>query len=145
MKKIFIVLILAIVGIAGAQAQNETEQVFINGFIEGLDHELASLNEAGMRYSGTSLEGKNIICSIIVDEAQFGGMSMKAAFQMIGIDEETFGEMMRKEMFAQNLGADELAGLQMLKGYGYKIYFRIIGTPSGEKMNCKVDYEAVLK
>lgn len=145
MKKIFIVLIFAIAGIAGAQAQNETDQAFINGFIEALDQELASLNEAGMRYSGTSLEGKNIICSIIVDEAQFGGTSMKVAFQMIGIDEETFGEMMRQEMFAQNFGADELAGLQMLKGYGYKIYFRIIGDPSGEKMNCKVDYEAVLK
>lgn len=145
MKKILIVLILAIVGITGAQAQNETEQVFINAFIEGMDKELASINGGGMRYSGTSLEGKNIICSIIVDEAQFGGMSVKAAFQMIGMDEETFGETMRKELFAQNFDADGLVGLQMLKGYGYKIYFRLIGDPSGEKMNCKVDYEAILK
>ncbi len=138
-------LILAIAGVAGAQAQNETEQAFINGFIEGLDQELAALNEAGMIYDDTNLEGKNIICSIILDEAQFGGMSMIAAFQMIGVDEETFGEMMRKEMFSQNLGADERAGLQMLKDYGYKIYFRIIGSPSGEEMNCLVDYEAVLE
>jgi hypothetical protein len=143
MKKIFIMLILAIAGVAGVQAQSEKEQAFIDGFIEGLDQELAALNEAGMIYDDTNLEGKNIICSIIVDEAQFGGMSMIAAFQMIGVDEETFGEMMRKEMFAQNLGTDERAGLQMLKDYGYKIYFRIIGSPSGEEMNCLVDYEAV--
>ena len=74
MKKIIIVLILAIAGVAGVQAQNEVEQAFIKGFISGMDQELVSLNEDGMRYNGTFLEGKNIICSVTVDETQFGGM-----------------------------------------------------------------------
>lgn len=138
-------LILAMAGVAGVQAQSEVEQAFIDGFIEGLDQELVYINGDGMRYDGTYLEGKNIICSIIVDESQYGGLSMRTAFQMVDIDEETFGEMMRKELFSQNIGADERAGLQMLKDYGYKMYFRMIGSPSGEKMNCRIEYEVLLQ
>ena len=145
MKKIFLVLILAIVGMAGAQAQSETEQAFVKGFIQGMDEELAALNEGGMKYIGTVVEGKNIVCKVTVDEQQFGGMSMKQAFQMVGVDEATFSEMMRAELFSQNLNADERAGLLMLKNYGYKIYFHLIGKPSGDMMNCKIDYEAMLK
>lgn len=145
MKKIIIVLILAIAGVASVQAQNEVEQAFIKGFISGMDQELVSLNEDGMRYNGTFLEGKNIICSVTVDETQFGGMPMKQAFQMVGVDEVSFGQMMREEMFSQKLDAEERSGLQMLKGYGYKIYFRMIGSVSGETMNCRIEYEALLQ
>ena len=145
MKKIFLALILAIAGIAGAQAQQSEEQAFVKGFIQGIDQELVALNEGGMNYIGTVLEGKNIVCKVAVDEQQFGGMSMKQAFQMVGVDEATFAEMMRTELFSQKLSADEREGLQLLKNYGYKVYFRLIGKPSGDVMNCKIDYEAMLK
>ena len=64
---------------------------------------------------------------------------------MVGVDEVSFGQMMREEMFSQKLDADERSGLQMLKGYGYKIYFRMIGSVSGETMNCRIEYEALLQ
>ena len=144
MKKFFLALILAVVGIAGAQAQQSEEQAFVNEFIKGIDQELVALNQGGMNYIGTVVEGKNIVCKVAVDEQQFGGTPMKQAFQMIGVDEATFSEMMQAELFSQKLSADEREGLQILKKYGYKVYFRLIGKPSGEVMNCKINYEAML-
>lgn len=145
MKKKLIVLILAIAGIVGAQAQETMEQAFIKGFISGMDEELATMKDDEMHYNGTFLEAKNIICSVTVDETQFGGMPMKQAFEMVGVTEESFGKMMREEMFSQTLNEDERTGLRMLKGYGYRIYFRMIGSVTGEVMNCRIDYEVLVE
>lgn len=156
MKRFFLVCFLAVAGIIGAQAQsyqgledrsdNSVEDAFVIGFIQGMDEELASLDKesVGMHYDGTVVEGKMITCRVIVDESQFGGVSLRAALRMVGVDEQAFGEMMRKEMFSQNLTADERVGLEMLRDYGYKIYFSLIGSQSGEKMNCPIDYEVML-
>lgn len=145
MKRFIIVLILAIAGMAGVKAQDDAEKALIKEFIKGIDEELASMNGDGMYYKGTTVEGKNIICSVFVDESEFEGMPMKQAFALAGIDEDTFAAMMNEELFTQEMDEDELAGLLMLSEYGYKIYFRLIGTPSGERMNCLLDYEAALK
>ena len=144
MKRFFIVLILAIAGIGGVKAQDDDERAFIKEFIESMDQELASLNGDGMYYNGTTVEGKNIICSVYVDESEFDGIPMKQAFALAGIDENTFAEMMSAEMYKQDVDEDEIEALLMLSLYGYKIYFRLIGTPSGERMNCLIDYGAAI-
>ena len=142
MRKIFIVLMLAIAGIAGAHAQDAAEKAFIQDFLKGMSEGQDFSPEEGLQFAGAFLEGKNVILSYTIDEAAlFGGTPVKKAFAQAGMDEQTFGRMMRQNMFEEDMEVDEIETFMKLKRYGYKLYFRLIGSQSKEQMNCRVEYE----
>ena len=114
-------------------------------FINGLDSGLVAFNNEVMHYSVITLEGKDIICNILVDESQLvGGMSLTQTFSMAGVTEKSFSDELSEEIFSQDMMEKEKMGLQMLYEYGYKLYVRMIGNKSGEKMNFRLDYESRL-
>ena len=125
---------------AAEQEMNSFEQGFIEGFIEGMDEELAGMEEDGMKYTGTVVDGKSFICTFTIDESQFGGMSMKQAFAYVGMTEDIFAQTMKTEMFdgMTDEEADLMSSLYMLK---YDLIFRLVGSESGDVMNCKIGYE----
>lgn len=125
--------------------QDPVEAVFVQEFINGLDSGLVALNNEIMHYSVITLEGKDIICNILVDESQLGGgMSLTQTFSMAGVTEKSLSDELSEEIFSQDMTEKEKMGLQMLYEYGYKLYFRMIGNKSGEKMNFRLDYESRL-
>ena len=127
------------------QIQDPVEAVFVQEFINGLDSGLVALNNEIMHYSVITLEGKDIICNILVDESQLGGgMSLTQTFSLAGVTEKSLSDELSKEIFSQDMTEKEKMGLQMLYEYGYKLYFRMIGNKSGEKMNFRLDYESRL-
>jgi hypothetical protein len=151
MKKFFYFLSLLLGLSLGVQAQDNpiqdpVEAVFVQEFINGLDSRLVALNNGViMHYSVITLEGKDIICNILVDESQLGGgMSLTQTFSLAGITEKSWSDELSKEIFSQDMTEKEKMGLQMLYEYGYKLYFRMIGNKSGEKMNFRLDYESRL-
>ncbi len=127
------------------QIQDPVEAVFVQEFINGLDSGLVALNNEIMHYSVITLEGKDIICNILVDESQLGGgMYLTQTFSLAGVTEKSLSDELSKEIFSQDMTEKEKMGLQMLYEYGYKLYFRMIGNKSGEKMNFRLDYESRL-
>lgn len=150
MKKFFYFLSFLLGLSLGVQAQDNqiqdpVEAVFVQEFINGLDSGLVALNNEIMHYSVITLEGKDIICNILVDESQLGGgMSLTQTFSLAGVTEKSLSDELSKEIFSQDMTEKEKMGLQMLYEYGYKLYFRMIGNKSGEKMNFRLDYESRL-
>ena len=150
MKKFFYFLSFLLGLSLGVQAQDNpiqdpVEAVFVQEFINGLDSGLVALNNEIMHYSVITLEGKDIICNILVDESQLGGgMSLTQTFSLAGVTEKSLSDELSEEIFSQDMTEKEKMGLQMLYEYGYKLYFRIIGNKSGEKMNFRLDYESRL-
>ncbi len=150
MKKFFYFLSFLLGLSLGVQAQDNqiqdpAEAVFVQEFINGLDSGLVAFNNEVMHYSVITLEGKDIICNILVDESQLvGGMSLTQTFSLAGVTKKSFSDELSKEIFSQDMTEKEKMGLQMLYEYGYKLYFRMIGNKSGEKMNFRLDYESRL-
>lgn len=150
MKKFFYFLSFLLGLSLGVQAQDNpiqdpVEAVFVQEFINGLDSGLVALNNEVMHYSVITLEGKDIICNILVDESQLGGgMSLTQTFSLAGVTEKSLSDELSEEIFSQDMPEKEKMGLQMLYEYGYKLYFRMIGNKSGEKMNFRLDYESRL-
>ncbi|MBR1716978.1 MAG: hypothetical protein IJ718_05080 [Paludibacteraceae bacterium] len=150
MKKFFYFLSFLLGLSLGVQAQDNpiqdpVEAVFVQEFINGLDSGLVALNNEIMHYSVITLEGKDIICNILVDESQLvGGMSLTQTFSLAGVTEKSLSDELSEEIFSQDMTEKEKMGLQMLYEYGYKLYFRMIGNKSGEKMNFRLDYESRL-
>lgn len=150
MKKFFYFLSFLLGLSLGVQAQDNpiqdpVEAVFVQEFINGLDSGLVALNNEIMHYSVITLEGKDIICNILVDESQLvGGMSLTQTFSLAGVTEKSLSDELSEEIFSQDMPEKEKMGLQMLYEYGYKLYFRMIGNISGEKMNFRLDYESRL-
>ena len=80
-----------------------------------------------------------------MDESQLGGgMSLTQTFSLAGVTEKSLSDELSEEIFSQDMTEKEKMGLQMLYEYGYKLYFRMIGNKSGEKMNLRLDYESRL-
>ena len=125
---------------AAEQEMSAFEQGFVEGFIEGMDEELSGIAEEGMQYSGTVVDGKRFICTFTVDESLFGGLSMRQAFQYVGMTEEVFAQTMKTEM-QKSMTEQEAELMSTLSQLKYDLVFRLVGSESGEEMNCKIGHE----
>ena len=119
---------------------SEEEQAFVQGVLDGLNEEMPEMNGDGLTFKGASVEGRNFICAFTVDEALFGGTPMKKAFAEAGMDEASFAATMKGMMFADMTPEDKVV-FANLRVYKYNIVYRLIGNPSGDQMDCMIQYQ----
>ena len=126
------------------QEESAPEDINLHEFedrlIAAFDEGIVSGLEDGMTYIKTIAEGKNFICTIAIDEHIFGNMTLKEAFEYVGMNEHVFAQVMKEEM-QTNPTEEELELMDMLYQYQYNVIFRLQGEPSGEEMNCILGYE----
>ena len=109
-----------------------------------LDIEMPEMNGDGLTFKGASVEGRNFICAFTVDESLLGGKPMKQAFSEAGMNEESFAQTMRELMF-EDMTAEDKAIFQSLKVYKYNLVYRLIGSSSGDQMDCVIRYQDLPK
>lgn len=148
MKKLFY-LVALVAAVTFTACGNKSEKANavpaeITEFIASADEELGAMNENGMSYQGTALEDHDIVVTIGVDESMFYGMGMKAAFEMAGMTEDAFAQYMKAEMFS-NMDEKDMKDVEVLREYKYNIVFRLVGSESGDQMNCKIGYDELPK
>ena len=121
------------------------ELEYVPEMIEIMNTHFANFNEEGYSFGGCVLEGKDIVCTLIVDESVLpAGKNLRQACQMVNVDEKAMSQMMKQKMYQEELDEDEELGFKILDKYNYRIIIRIIGEPSGETMNCILDYASLL-
>ena len=123
---------------------SEEEQAFVQGVLDGLNEEMPEMNGDGLTFKGASVEGRNFICAFTVDESLLGGKPMKQAFSEAGMNEESFAQTMRELMF-EDMTAEDKAIFQSLKVYKYNLVYRLIGSSSGDQMDCVIRYQDLPK
>lgn len=113
---------------------------FEKRFIAAIDESMVTGLEDGMTYLQTEVEGKDFICSIAIDERIFSGMTMKQAFEYVGMNEQVFAQVMKQGM-QTDATEEEMEMMDKLYQYQYNVNFRLLAEPSGEVMNCILGYE----
>lgn len=142
MKKLFLVLTCLITLSFAAFSQNNSIPREITEMMEGLDRGYQGLNkEPSFTYLGTKIEGNNIVSTLRIDENKaFEGMSLTEGFALINWTEESISQMMYRDFFGVEERPEVAEDIKTLRTYKYNLVFHIIGTPSGEEMECKVSY-----
>lgn len=97
--------------------------------------------DGSMTFKGIDIESHDIVITAEFDEAKLpGGMTFKQACELSGMTEDFFAQSMKEKMFAPN-DEEHMEAAAILRKYEYNIVFRLVGSISGDKMNCKIGYD----
>ena len=140
MKKLFFYVALAAAITFTACGKKSGVPEPIQAIAAEMEQKMAEDGDEGITFESVTIEDHDIVCKAILDESQFGGMSFKDAFSIIGLTEETFSEMMREGMFdiEDKKDAEDIAAL---REYEYNIVIRMVGSVSEDEMNFIIKHE----
>lgn len=103
--------------------------------------ELTGKSEDGVTFKSIDIECHDIVITAEFDEKELpGGMTFKQACELSGMTEDFFAQGMKEEMF-DPYDEEDMEAAAILRKYEYNIVFRLVGSISGEEMNCKIGYD----
>ena len=147
MKK-FILFIL-LVGIAGGAAyyffvyKKHNAPLDVQMYVKALDKALKSYalaDNGAMTYTETSLENKNVVCTIVVKEDP--GMTLKEQHEMTGFDVESEKETMITILAALPSELKSTA-FKAFRNNEFNIIFRLTGNVSQEHVDIIIQYNEI--
>jgi hypothetical protein len=138
MKKLFyLVALVAAVTLTACGGKKETPRA-IQKIIEMGKAELVGQNIEGMSFTDIFAEGEDIVMVAELNENYLPeGMTLKQVLELSGQDEATLGQMMVSNMEQEDYGYQAIG---LFRYYKYNFVFRMVGSNSGEQINCRVNW-----
>ena len=138
MKKLF--CIFAFLAVVSLSARSQAIPAEMQQLITELEDECRADQNDEMKCGGIFVEGHDVVMVLVMDESKFDGMPLEDAFIIAGVKSEDLAAEFKKEML-EDQTEEAVKQRAMLKNYQYNLVIRMQGTPSGSKIDCRLNYQ----
>jgi len=145
MKKFYLAAVMALVfaacGGSGKQSGEKSEAVpaEIEQLVQTIKTHMEAEQDEKVFVRDVYVDGNDIICVIVVEEALMEGKTMKETLLVEGISEQDFINIMKYQMMKKEVRHPDR--LEPLRKYHYNVLYRYVGSRSGERIDILMRYD----